>query len=128
MTDGRRVRVMNPKTATAQARARARGRPADRPAGATDESTVEGTLITSLVRAQRLLAVGILMVMAVGLGALPALLTLWPSLGSFAVFGLPVPWLLLGILTFPALVGLAVVYVRAAERIEREFLAALDQS
>jgi len=37
------------------------------------------------------------------------------------VLGLPVPWLLLGVVVYPALLGLGWVYVRRAERNERDF-------
>lgn len=120
---------MSPKTATAQARARART--GDRPAapfGAEGHSAVEATVIADLVRAQRRLAVGVLLVMTFGLGALPALLALRPSLSTFDIVGLPFPWLVLGLLTFPVLVAVAVVYARAAERIEREFTELVEQA
>jgi hypothetical protein len=38
-----------------------------------------------------------------------------------AVFGLPLPWLLLGVLVYPIVYVAARIYVRHAERIEAEF-------
>jgi hypothetical protein len=37
------------------------------------------------------------------------------------VFGLPLPWLLLGVVVYPVVYVAARVYVRKAERIEAEF-------
>jgi hypothetical protein len=37
------------------------------------------------------------------------------------LLGLPLPWLLLGVLVYPALVLAAWLYVRQAERNERDF-------
>lgn len=128
--ESRRVRVMSPQTATAMARAGARARPGDRPSflGAGPErSAIEVAVLTSLVRAQRRLAVGIFLAMGVALGGLPAVLALFPAVGASTILGAPFPWVALGLCTFPLLVGLAAVYVRVSERIEREFNRVLDQ-
>jgi hypothetical protein len=75
----------------------------------------------SLVRAQLRLAVGVLVAFALTVGGLPLLFALAPALRAQAVLGVPLPWLLLGLLVYP-LVGLtAWTYVRAAERAERDF-------
>ena len=49
------------------------------------------------------------------------LFALAPGLAHVSVGGLPLPWLLLGILAYPAVLVIAWVYVRAAQRNERHF-------
>jgi hypothetical protein len=50
------------------------------------------------------------------------------SLVSTHVVGVPLPWLLLGGLVYPALVALGWFYVRQAERVEREFSDLVERS
>ena len=46
-----------------------------------------------------------------------------PAVGSVKLFGVNLPWLLLGVLSFPFLVGVGWAYVRWAERNEQDFIA-----
>jgi Na+/melibiose symporter-like transporter len=46
---------------------------------------------------------------------------IFPVLGRFELFGLRLPWLLLGVLAYPLLVALAWMYSRSAERLEQVF-------
>ena len=55
------------------------------------------------------------------LGTLPAVLTLLPEVGRFHLLGVRVPWLLLGLLMYPFLVGVAWRYTRVADRVEQNF-------
>ncbi len=87
-----------------------------------DEQTIVGDVyMRSLVRLQLRLAVGVCLIFAVLLGGFPLLLALQPQLASVHVLGLPLPWLLLGVLVYPSLVVAAWLYVRQAERNERDF-------
>ena len=87
-----------------------------------DEQTIVGDVyMRSLVRLQLRLAVGVCLIFAVLLGGLPLVLTLQPQLATVHLLGLPLPWLLLGVLVYPALVVAAWFYVRQAERNERDF-------
>ena len=93
-----------------------------RPAGDIDEETpLGGVYLSSLLRDQLFLAGRILLVLTVTLGALPLLFWLAPSLAEHAVFGVPLAWLLLGVLVYPWLLFLGWRYVRAAERNEQHF-------
>ena len=109
-------------------------RPPGRPAlRALDEQDVVGELLVrSLVRAQLVLAlrlaVATLGVYAVLLGGLPLLFALAPRLRSVQLLGLPLPWLLLGVLVYPGLAFGAWVFVRAAERNERDFVELVERS
>lgn len=112
-----RVRVTRPRNAV-------------RPTTVADEidrqSEVGAIYMRSLMRAQLRLAVVILAILAVGLGALPALAALAPGLGRHQIAGIPLTWLVLGFAVYPVLIALAAVYVRRAERNERIFAAMLD--
>jgi hypothetical protein len=112
----RRVRVTSPR---AQARPQGPARP---PAREIDEQTVLGEVyMRSLLRSQLRLAVTVLVTTAVLLGGLPLLFALAPGVAATRPLGVPLPWLLLGVLVYPALWLGARWYVRHAERNEAEF-------
>ena len=50
------------------------------------------------------------------------------TLARTRVLGLELPWLLLGVLSYPVIVGVAVVYIRLAERNEDDFAELVDRS
>ena len=86
-----------------------------------EQTPVGEVLVTGLVRTQLGLAVRMSLVVAALFGIQPLLFALAPGLAHVSVGGLPLPWLLLGVLAYPAVVGVAWVYVRAAHRNERHF-------
>ncbi len=87
----------------------------------TQQTRVGETLIHGLVRAQLALALQLSAVVLVGLGGLPWLFAVAPSVGRMTVCGVNLPWLLLGVLSFPFLVAVGWTYVRLAERNEQDF-------
>lgn len=88
-----------------------------------DEQTVVGELyISSLVRTQLRLGLAVLAGFGVTVGGLPLLFLLAPGLARFELLGLPLPWLLLGVLAYPAIGLAAWAHLRAAERVERDFI------
>jgi hypothetical protein len=115
-TPPRRVRVTSP-------RMRAARRPPSRPVTRDiDEQTSIGEVyMRSLVRTQLRLAVGVLGAFALSVGGLPLLFAVAPALRQLQLLGLPLPWLLLGLLVYPVVGVSAWTYVRAAERAERDF-------
>lgn len=114
---GRRVRVV-------LGDANRRPRPADRTrADLTEQTPVGEALVRGLVRAQLALALRLSLVMVTGLGVLPLLFAVAPAVGRFKVLGVHLPWLLLGLLSFPFLVAVGWTYVRFAERNEQDFTA-----
>lgn len=118
-----RVVVTSPRTAAV------RRPPGGSALRALDEQDRVGELLVrSLVRAQLLLAVKMLSVLAVLLGGLPLLFTLAPGTRDVDVLGMPLPWLVLGILVYPALVLGGLVHVRLAERNERDFTELVERS
>lgn len=119
----RRVTVTSPRTSAVR---RPPGRSALR---ALDEQDHVGELLVrSLVRAQLLLALRLLAVLAVLLGGLPLLFAVAPVTRDVQVLGLPFPWLVLGVLVYPAMVVGGLVYLRLAERNERDFTELVERS
>jgi hypothetical protein len=119
----RRVTVTSPRTSAVR---RPPGRSALR---ALDEQDHVGELLVrSLVRAQLLLALRLLAVLAVLLGGLPLVFAVAPATRDVQVLGLPLPWLVLGVLVYPAMVVGGTVYLRLAERNERDFTELVERS
>ena len=116
-----RVRVTAPRAVR-----RPPGRPGLR---ALDEQDVVGELLVrSLVRAQLHLALRLLAVLGTLLGGLPLLFALLPAARTARVAGLPLAWLLLGVLVYPALLAAGWLHVRLAERHERDFVELVERS
>ena len=108
-----RVRVTGPPRRTPGRRPRTRE---------IDEATVLGTvLMGSLLRAQLRLAVVTLTPLLVVAVGVPLAFHLAPGLADVRLLGIPLAWLLLGILIHPLLLALGWSYVRRAERNERNF-------
>ncbi|MEU6851454.1 hypothetical protein ABZ901_16200 [Actinacidiphila alni] len=82
--------------------------------------------VRSLVRDQLRLSLGVLTVLTVVLGGLPAAFALAPGLRAVDVLGVRLAWLLLGVVAYPLLVGAAWFHVRHAERVERDFTELLN--
>jgi hypothetical protein len=74
-------------------------------------------------RAQLALALRLALVVVTGLGALPLLFVAAPTVTTAKVLGVNLPWVLLGVLSFPFLVSVGWAYVRWAERNEQDFIA-----
>ncbi|MFD3405209.1 hypothetical protein ACFWUU_31275 [Kribbella sp. NPDC058693] len=112
----RRVRVTSPRTSAAR-------RPII-PTGTReiDEQTRLGEIyMLSLVQSQLRLTLAVIGVVLLVLGSIPLLFWLVPPVRTLSIFGLPLPWVILGILVYPVVYIAARIYVRNAERIEAEF-------
>ncbi|MCY1141306.1 DUF485 domain-containing protein [Actinoplanes sp. Pm04-4] len=104
--------------------AAARRRPTDRTRSDLAEQTPVGeALVKGLMRAQLALALRLALVVVTALGALPLLFAVAPGVAAVKVFGVHLPWVLLGVLSFPFLIGVGWAYVRWAERNEQDFIA-----
>lgn len=110
-----RVRVTRTRTATTRAR-----RPSLR-TEITSQSPLGAAYLSSLMRAQLRLSLTVVATLTVVLGALPLLFAIVPATRRLEILGLPLPWVLLGLLVYPAAVISARQYTRAAERIEAQF-------
>ena len=115
-----RVRVTSPRTSAARTRTVSI-------ASEIDEQTRLGEVyITSLMRSQLRLGLGVLLVLASTLGLLPLAFAVFPALGRLDVLGVPLPWLLLTVVAFTEIVALGWFYVRQAERNEATFSDLLE--
>jgi len=86
------------------------------------EGTAVGDLLRrDLIRSQLKVTLRFALLTVFVLGSLPAALVLLPEVGRFHVLGLRVPWLLLGLLVYPFLVGVAWRYTRVSDRVEQNF-------
>lgn len=118
----RRVRVTSPRTAAA----RAQRVPATRE---IDAQTLLGEVfMSSLLRSQLRLALLASAPLAVLVGGIPLVFWLFPDLSDVEVLAVPLPWFLLAFAVYPFLLGIGWLYVRAAERNERDFTDVLDRS
>ena len=113
-----RVRVTGPPR---------RRTPAARTTDIDAETRLGGMYMGSLLREQLRLAIGVLTVMALTIGLLPLAFYLLPGLSDVRLLGMPLGWLLLGVAVYPVLVALGWVYVRRAERNERDFADILSE-
>ena len=87
-----------------------------------DEQTEVGQLLLrGLLRAQLGQALRTALVVAIPLVVLPLLFALLPASRTATVAGVPLPWLLLGVLAFPLIVAAGAWHLVRAERLEREF-------
>jgi hypothetical protein len=84
--------------------------------------------LRSLMRAQLGLGLLVLAVVGVLLLGLPLVFAAVPELARITAFGLPLPWLLLGVVVHPALIAAGWFYVRQAERNESEFAELVGRS
>jgi hypothetical protein len=113
-----RVRVTGPSRRAHAPRARTRD--------IDDQTALGDVYLGSLLREQLSLAVRILGLLALTVGSLPLLFRLFPGLADREVAGLPVAWLLLGVLVYPWLLFLGFRFVRRAEGNERDFALLLQ--
>ncbi|MCZ7440744.1 hypothetical protein O7598_30450 [Micromonospora sp. WMMC241] len=99
------------------------GNRADRTRSELAQQTRVGeTLVQGLMRAQLSLALRLSLLVLIGLGGLPWLFAIAPSVGRVTVLGVNLPWLLLGVAAFPFLIVVGWAYVRLAERNEQDFV------
>jgi hypothetical protein len=119
----RRVVVTSARTSAVR---RSRGPSATRE---IDEQTPLGeVLVRSLMRAQLRIALYVFALAGSVIGGLPLLLAAAPGLSRVHLLGLPLTWLLLGVVVYPVVCLAAWAYVRAAERNERDFADLVDRS
>jgi hypothetical protein len=111
----RRVAVTSPQTRLAHGHRRAIGH-----WRAPRLDAAETSRALSLYHGQRRPAVLTLAALAILLCGLTMVFTLCPGLDQARLLGIPVSWLMLGVLPFPAMVLLAGWQLRRAEALEDE--------
>ena len=131
MTGGQPQQPSPPRRVTVSGPRRDRARGWSARAGAEDlhaQPQLGQVYVRSLVRDQLRLSLGVLAVLVVVLGGLPAVFALAPGLRTAEVFGIRLAWLLLGAAAYPVLLGAALFHIRYAERVERDFTELLGPS
>ena len=111
---------------------RFRGDPGERqvPAGELrelEEQTPVGEIfLGALMRRQLVLSLRVAVTLVLALGIQPVVAWLWPAYGAIRVFSIPLPWLVLGVGSYPLMIALGLYYVRHAETIDDEFSELLE--
>jgi hypothetical protein len=98
------------------------------PGAGVGPTDIGAVYVRSLVRSQLRLAIASAAGFVVLLAGFAASFVLVPDLGSLLVLGVPVSWLMLGFGGYPLVIGIAVIYVRAARRNEAGYLALSDSA
>jgi len=83
-------------------------------------------LIRDLVKHQLRTALGLGVLVLLVLGVLPLAFYVWPGFADLRVVGVPLAWLLLGLLPFPLLLLAGLAHNRLAERNERDFVDMIE--
>lgn len=91
-----------------------------------EQTGVGEAMIRALVRAQLGLALRFAAAVVLVVGAVPLLLAAFPALGELTVWGVRLPWLVLGVAAYPLLYVAGRFYIRLTERIEQEFVDLAD--
>jgi hypothetical protein len=93
-----------------------------------EEQTPVGEIfLGALMRRQLSLSLRVAGTLVAVLGAQPLVAWLWPAYGQLHLFAIPLPWLVLGVGSYPLMIALGLYYVRHAERIDDEFSELLDR-
>jgi hypothetical protein len=92
-----------------------------------DESTGIGEVyVRSLVRSQLRAALTVITTLMLTLGALPIVFWLLTDLSELSLLGIPLPWVVLAVAVYPGLFLLGWLYVRQADKSERDFVALIS--
>jgi hypothetical protein len=92
-----------------------------------EQSPVGDALLRGLIRAQLGHALRLAAVVLLAVAGLPLLFALAPAVTHARPLGISLPWLLLGVAAFPFLYGMGALYVRLAERTEKEFVELVER-
>lgn len=107
---------------------RKRARRVVRTLAEVEEQTVVGEmLVRNLMRTQLSTSLVLALLVVAVLGSLPLAFAYVPKFGELSVFGLRLPWLLLGFVAYPFLFAVGWVYVRRADRNERGFVKLVEE-
>ena len=86
-----------------------------------EQTEVGDALIRGLMRAQLGLALRLAAPTLLVLCSIPVLMKIFPRITEVSIFGILLPWWILGFAVYPLLVGVCWVYNRLADRNEQEF-------
>ena len=92
-----------------------------------EEQTQVGEIfLGALMRRHLTLSLAVAATLVATLGVQPLVAWLWPAYGAIRVFSVPLPWLVLGVGSYPLMIALGLYYVRHAETIDDEFSELLE--
>lgn len=92
-----------------------------------EEQTAVGEIfLGALMRRQLRLSLGVAATLVLLLGVQPLIAWAWPGYGALRIFSIPLPWLVLGVASYPLMIALGLYYVRHAENIDDEFSELLE--
>jgi hypothetical protein len=86
-----------------------------------DQTRVGKVYLRSLVRTQLLLGLSTVALVVVPLALMPLVFGAWPGVRELTVGPMPLWWVLLGVLVYPAILAVGYWYVRQADRVEQQF-------
>ena len=91
-----------------------------------EQSEVGELVIGSLIRSQLRLALvvggGFLLILL----SVPVLLAFLPVIADLSIFGVPAPWILLGVGVYPLVIGCGLLYIMSAQRNESRYRDLVD--
>lgn len=91
-----------------------------------EHTDVGDAMVRGLVRAQLLLSVRLALLTLTVLFSVPLVALVVPAFSEASVFGVRLPWLVLGVAVYPLLLLVGWIYVRQAEHNEQEFVDLVD--
>ena len=92
-----------------------------------DESTGVGEVyMRSLIRSQLRAALTVVVTLLLSIGALPVVFLTVDASTTVRLLGIPLPWIVLGVVVYPFLGVIGWLFVRQAERAERDFADLVD--
>ncbi|HZU18243.1 MAG TPA: hypothetical protein VFD01_16780 [Candidatus Dormibacteraeota bacterium] len=86
-----------------------------------EQTRVGEIFLTALLRRQLSLSLRVAGTLLALLGLQPLIAWLVPAYSRLEVLSIPLPWLVLGVGSYPVLIALGVYYVRHAQRVDDEF-------
>ncbi len=86
-----------------------------------EQTTYGAIFLNELIKRQRALSLSVAFVFLVFIFSFPLISFLGPELVNIQIFGLPVTWLLLGVLVYPLVWFLAFFFVSTSDKYEEEF-------
>jgi uncharacterized membrane protein (DUF485 family) len=90
--------------------------------GEVEEQTAVGRVfLAALLRRQLRLSLIVAGLLLALLLSQPLVAWVVPAYSAVRVFGIPLPWVVLGALTYPLMIVLGLVYVRGAENTDDDF-------
>jgi len=92
-----------------------------------EQTPVGAIFLGALMRRQLRLSLLVACTLVAALGAQPLIAWLWPAYGDLTVLSIPLPWLVLGVASYPLMIALGLYYVRHAETIDDEFADLLQR-